>query len=834
MLASSPFIPSTVPVKDLLSTNLLPSTSDKDEPTSTTSTSDKDISSSSASTSDEDELTTTASISDKDKDTPTSTATASDKDKNQTTSLPSKEDKTSTTVPAKDQTASLSVPAKGLPPTISVGIPHGTGFSSAPESAQEIVVTDVIYTSLTTCPVTSTVTSGNSAIEKVTTSISTVTLTSTSTICTKCVAPPKSKPEIPSTSGDETVFSRLPSSIVHPLMQPSCSLLLPSLTSSKADTSSSGGFPVIVYSFTLPKAPLTTVPAVGASSKPETAIFGTATSSNKAVVFPSSVSLTVSATSVLSVPGYSIVLSPTSVSEGPGPFSNATSSIIPVYSVALLGNAYDGGFVLTPSIYVTKLPSPSGPSEDVPPGYSFTSTPETLAAITSEFSATIVEVVSSSSILESIPVSFPTNTMAAGNGSDIVPSVKVSKDEASKASSNIVTTFGATVTAASKAELNQTSIAVLVSQSVTIVPAPSISAVPSINGLPSGVEQPATPVVPKLSSPAIVSPASNGGARIPVSTSVAATSGQGAIPVGSVGITEASGIPIATPGPPISLESSLKALNNAPTTGTVESVPSSLVIVAGVPLIPATALPEEQSPTLAQSAATALTPVVVANGLNSLVAIPTTNALTSPAVPPTRVGASNTLLSPAGAVTPVLGVNGLTSLAVIPSPVVGANGLTSLAVFSTPIAAAKDLMSPAVILTLVVGANGMTSLAVPATPVVDANGLTSLAIGLASEQDTTAAQPNGTPAPIEGSILIASPAIPSASQLGIPAPPVVLPPGVSKLILPSGSASASFGNASVHVLLNATAIAEYQGSAVRLSLGFGIGLIGFLFFLLSL
>ena len=530
-------------------------------------------------------------------------------------------------------------------------------------------------------------------------------------------------------------------------------------------------------------------------------MFGTATSSNKAVVFPSSVSLTVSATSVLSVPGYSIVLSPTSVSEGPGPFSNATSSIIPVYSVALLGNAYDGGFVLTPSIYVTKLPSPSGPSEDVPPGYSFTSTPETLAAITSEFSATIVEVVSSSSILESIPVSFPTNTMAAGNGSDIVPSVKVSKDEASKASSNIVTTFGATVTAASKAELNQTSIAVLVSQSVTIVPAPSISAVPSINGLPSGVE---------------------------------VTSGQGAIPVGSVGITEASGIPIATPGPPISLESSLKALNNAPTTGTVESVPSSLVIVAGVPLIPATALPEEQSPTLAQSAATALTPVVVANGLNSLVAIPTTNALTSPAVPPTRVGASNTLLSPAGAVTPVLGVNGLTSLAVIPSPVVGANGLTSLAVFSTPIAAAKDLMSPAVILTLVVGANGMTSLAVPATPVVDANGLTSLAIGLASEQDTTAAQPNGTPAPIEGSILIASPAIPSASQLGIPAPPVVLPPGVSKLILPSGSASASFGNASVHVLLNATAIAEYQGSAVRLSLGFGIGLIGFLFFLLSL
>ncbi|KAK3168152.1 hypothetical protein OEA41_004598 [Lepraria neglecta] len=799
----------------------------------------------------------------------TGDATVSDKDKDQTTSYPSKDDKTSTTVLAKDQTASSSVPAKGLPPTISVGIPYGTSFSSAPESTQEIVVTDVVYTTLTTCPVTSTVTSGNSTIEKVTTTISTVTLTSTSTICTKCVAPPKSKPEIPSTSGDETVFSSLPSSIVYPLTQPSYSLLLPSLTSSKADTSSSGGPPAIVYSLTLPKAPLTTAPAVGASSNPETAIFGTAPSSSKAAVFPSSVSLTVPATSVLSIPGYSIVPSPTSVPEGPGPFSNDTSSIIPVYSTALLGNAYGGGFVLTPSIYVTKLPSPSGPSEGVPPGYGFTSTPETLAAITSEFSATIVEVVSSSGILESIPVSFPTNTMAAGNGTgiapselsativevvsssgvlgtipvsfptntittgngtDIVPSVTVSKDSASKASSNIVTALGATVTAASNAELSQTSIAVLVSQGVTIVPASSINAVPSTSGLPSGVEQSATPVVPRLSSPAIVSPASNGGASIPVSTLVVVASSQGAVPIGSVGTTEASGIAIATPGAPVSLESRITALANAPTTGTVESVPGSLVIVAGVPLISATELPEEQTPTPAQSAATILTPIVGANGLTSLVFIPKTNALTSPAVPPTPVGAGNSLPSPAGAVTSVLGVNGLTSLAGIPSPVVGANGLTSLAVFSTPIAA-NGLTSPAVILTPVVGANGLASLAVLAIPVVGANGLTSLAIGLASEQGATAAQPNGTPAPIEESILIASPATPSASQFIIPAPPVVLPPGASNLILPSGSAFASFGNASVHVLLNPTAIAEFQGSAVRLSLGCGMGLMGFLLFL---
>ncbi len=62
-----------------------------------------------------------------------------------------------------------------------------------------------------------------------------------------------------------------------------------------------------------------------------------------------------------------------------GPLSNASSSILPVFAPSLLGNAYGGGFVRIPSVYVTKLVLPNGPSEGVPPGYGFTSQMETLA-----------------------------------------------------------------------------------------------------------------------------------------------------------------------------------------------------------------------------------------------------------------------------------------------------------------------------------------------------------------------------------------------------------------------------------------------------------------------
>ncbi|KAL2039448.1 hypothetical protein N7G274_007720 [Stereocaulon virgatum] len=996
-LASSPLTSSTLSLEGLSSSTPLPSTSGKDEPTSTISNPSKDTATSSTSTSDKDKDTSTSTASTSSKDEPITTVPSSSKDKELTTSLPLKDDQAPTTVLANDQTASSSVPARTLSATESVGTSYGTGSTSASESIQELVVTDVVYTTLTTCPVTSTVTSGNSAIERVTTTISTVTLTSTSTICTKCVAPPKRKPEIPSTSGDETIFSSLPSFVLYSLAQPP-SGLPPSqlITSSKAETTSTGGPPVIVYSLTLPKVPLTTTTPVAASSKPETALSSSASSFSETIFFPSSVSLTMSTASIPSIPGYSIVPSPVSVPGGPGPLSNATSSIIPLYSAALLGNAYGGGFIHTPSIYVTKISSPSGPSKGFPPGYGFSSTPEILATATPYLSATIAENVISSGILETIPVNFPTITIGGGNGSNIIPLATASKDEVSKGSSSVLTAIGVTLVAASISGFSETTIANVTSQGVTTlqaalatsglpsgseqnapfimaqssslvtvssakiggastpaiaVPALAISVsrtsglpieseqnapfimaqlsslvtvssakiggastpaitVPALaisvsrtSGLPIESEQNAPFIVAQSSLPAIVSSGYNGGTSIPAtavpalatsgltseveqiapfivaqssslaivssgtnegasmsglspiviansanlpipqitslageegagtpgSAPAAIASSQSAAFLSTTGTTEASGFSIAAPDSLV-LESSLLAPTNVRTTGTIETFPSSLVIVAGAPFMSTTAVSEAQTPTPAQIAATILTPVVGANGLTSLAFVPSPNEITPYATALTPPEAVGNLASPTGVATPALGVNSLTSFAVIPSPVVGANGLTSLAVFSTPISAANGLTSPAVILTPVVGANGLTSLAILATPVIGANGLTSLAIGAASEQGATIAQPNVTLAPIEESILIAPEAAPSASQIGIPAPPLILPLGASNIVLSSGSAVASFGNASVHVLLNPTAIAEFQGSAARLSLGCGIGLLGFFMF----
>ena len=53
----------------------------------------------------------------------------------------------------------------------------------------------------------------------------------------------------------------------------------------------------------------------------------------------------------------------------------ATSTVIPVYTPAMLGNAYGGGFVITPSLYATVYPSINGSTSGVPPGYGFSVTP---------------------------------------------------------------------------------------------------------------------------------------------------------------------------------------------------------------------------------------------------------------------------------------------------------------------------------------------------------------------------------------------------------------------------------------------------------------------------
>ncbi|KAL9640590.1 MAG: hypothetical protein Q9164_000197 [Protoblastenia rupestris] len=61
-------------------------------------------------------------------------------------------------------------------------------------STQEVVTTVIAYTTVTTCPVTNTITSGGSRVLQITSTLSTITESVTSTICTKCVPPSTNAP----------------------------------------------------------------------------------------------------------------------------------------------------------------------------------------------------------------------------------------------------------------------------------------------------------------------------------------------------------------------------------------------------------------------------------------------------------------------------------------------------------------------------------------------------------------------------------------------------------------------------------------------------------------
>ena len=264
------------------------------------------------------------------------------------------------------------------------------------------------------------------------------------------------------------------------------------------------------------------------------------------------------------------------------------------------------------------------------------------------------------------------------------------------------------------------------------------------------------------------------------------------------------------------------------------SSPTSSEIVASI--IPS--LPAEQSAGPLVTLAVGSSSEQTAAAGQPAVSVPTLNRFASGTTAPSVVlspvvGANGQIVAPeipaASLSTPVIVANGITAIAVVPSPVVGANGLTSLAVFSTPIAPAAGLTTPSVLLTPVVGANGLTSLAVVATPVVGANGLTSLAIGFETEASPAVGQSNSAPTPVEGFVLVQSPSYTSQVSGGIPAQGSTAASGVN-VIVPSGSGESpesggsGGGNYSIHVFLNPTAATHFEGSAVRGSLGFGVGL----------
>ena len=103
---------------------------------------------------------------------------------------------------ASSVSSSVSVPAGGSVPTTGSGGAGGASGASSvtsapinsPQSTQDVVTTEIVTSYVTTCPVTSTATSGGSQIIETGLTTSTVYSTIISTICTKCVAPPTPAP----------------------------------------------------------------------------------------------------------------------------------------------------------------------------------------------------------------------------------------------------------------------------------------------------------------------------------------------------------------------------------------------------------------------------------------------------------------------------------------------------------------------------------------------------------------------------------------------------------------------------------------------------------------
>ena len=852
---------------------------------------------------------------------------------------------TSSSLPITDLSRNSSASANDQPSLTLIGTaPLGTSIFSAPQTTQEVVLTDVyvrfcpldlythadfkssVYTTLTTCPVTSLVTSGSTSFEEVTTTISTVTRTTTSTLCTKCVAPP-SKPAVSSSSPGETAVPSLPSYTIISLSQPSLTLLSIS-TSSAAGAHGTGGLSATLFTNTIPVIPLQTA----ISSKPE--VSGTSSSPSRSLVFPSFVSLTVSATSgassTLEFPGYGIVPSPVSIPGLPRERinSNATSSIIPVYTAALLGNAYGGGFVSTPSVYVTELPYPNGPSSGVPPGYesqssitpvgnNFTavltgleassasaaglqSTTETgvLASTTTiasnvsvllgSFGASIIpakasetqsstptfislspfggevgHVSGSTAVPGVVSTEVPSNLGSAvvGIEASLAPSAtaSVQTGNSESSSANVITALVATTSPAGAliAEVSQVSNAVLSSlaaagfstSAVNIQVAVVGSSTTSVIGSSGETTESSFPIstliggAVVLSTVAIVSPVSAGISSLQTATAAENAGSPTTSATGLAGVIEASIIP-ATTGAGVVLSPSFSSSGvnveaipaGSPTSGEIGAtvIPSLPVGQSAGPVVTLAVGPSPaQTPAAGQPAFSTSTPIIVVGGTTASTVIPSpvlgANGQTSaPGQPAVSIP------------TPITVANGSTAIAVVPSPVVGANGLTSLAVFSTPIAPAAGLTTPAVLLTPVVGANGLTSLAVVATPVVGANGLTSLAIGFETETSPAASQSNSAPTPVEGFVLVQSPAYTLQASGGIPAQVTIAASGVPNTVVPSGSAESPAsggnggGNYSIHVLLNPTVATQFHGSATTYSLGFGVGLVALTVFFVLL
>ncbi|KAL8806366.1 MAG: hypothetical protein Q9182_001396 [Xanthomendoza sp. 2 TL-2023] len=163
---------------------------------------------------------------------------------------------TSTSPPISETSAVPSIPETSITPPIPETTPIASSTGNSPETptsaisvpsssspiptiTQAVVTTEVIQTTLTTCPVTNTITSGDVTSVQIITTVSTITSTSTSTICTQCAPPPPASetpsslpPPISPSTGNlpvvETSAPIIPPSSPAPSPPAPCPSVLPS------------------------------------------------------------------------------------------------------------------------------------------------------------------------------------------------------------------------------------------------------------------------------------------------------------------------------------------------------------------------------------------------------------------------------------------------------------------------------------------------------------------------------------------------------------------------------------------------------------------------------
>lgn len=449
----------------------------------------------------------------------------------------------------------------------------------------------------------------------------------------------------------------------------------------------------------------------------------------------------------------------------------------------------------------------------------------------------------------------------AGIGASVGPSATASVQTGSSGSSgaNVITALitSTSPAAALSAEVSQVSNAVLSSLAAAGLSTSAFnlqvavvgSSTTSVIGSPGETAESSFPTSTLIGGTVILptvateSPLGAGTSSLQVITAAENAGSPGTSVSGLAGVIEASIVP-ATTGAGVVLSPSFSSSGVNIEAIPAGSLTSGEVLATIIPSLPAeqsvgpvvtlaVGPSPEQTPTASQPTISTSTPIIVAG------------STTTPTVIPSPVIGANGQTSlpgqPTASIpTPITVANGSTAIAVVPSPVVGANGLTSLAIFSTPIAPAAGLTTPAVLLTPVVGANGLTSLAVVATPVIGANGLTSLAIGFETESSPAASQSNSAPTPVEGFVLVQSPAFTLQGSGGIPVQSSITASGVTKIPVPSGPAESPVsggsggGNYSIHVALNPTVATQFHGSGTRLSLDLGVGFVASMVFFVLL